>query len=317
MIAPRRFLPSISSLLALEAVERLGTATAAAEELSLTHSAVSRQLRVLEEQIGVRLFIRSGKSLRLTPAGMAYARSVRDLLNDLARASLKVRASGSRASLNLAVLPSFGMYWLSPRLRGFRQAHPDILVNQSTRIRPFDFEREDFDAAIHFGAQDWRGVQYLPLLKERVIAVCAPGFADEIPMPPQVLTGQPLLHLESRPGAWEDWFKAHGHDADRLRGMLFDQFTNMAEAAVSGAGVALLPEFLARREFRRGRLVPASSGYVDVEGTYYLVWPTNGPASAALSSFLVWLSGAGDLAAGVGELRADADQGQFDPRRNV
>lgn len=290
MIAPRRFLPSINSLLALEAVERLGTATAAADELSLTHSAVSRQLKVLEEQIGVSLFIRERKGLRLSPAGTAYARSVRDCLNDLARASLKVKSSGSRANLNLAVLPAFGMYWLGPRLQSFMRTHPDILINQSTRIKPFDFEREDFDAAIHFGTEDWRGVNHLPLLRERVIAVCAPDFADQLPLPPEALLSTPLLHLESRPGAWEDWFKAHGQEADRLRGMLFDQFTNMAEATVAGTGVALLPEFLAVREFQRGRLVPASSGYVEVEGTYFLVWPKNAPVSASLSSFLGWFS---------------------------
>lgn len=290
MIAPRRFLPSINSLLALEAVQRLGTATAAANELSLTHSAVSRQLKVLEDQIGVSIFIRQGKGLRLSPAGEAYARSVRDCLNDLARASLKVKTSGTRSNLNLAILPAFGMYWLSPRLTAFMAAYPEVLVNQSTRIQPFDFEREDFDAAIHFGTQDWRGVNYLPLLKERVIAVCAPGFTDTLPMSPERLLEQPLLHLESRPGAWEDWFKAHGLEADRLRGMLFDQFTNMAEATAAGAGVSLLPEFLATREIQRGRLVPASQGVFDVVGTYYLVWPKHGPQSAPLTLFLQWLA---------------------------
>lgn len=289
MIAPRRFLPSINSLLALEAVARLGTATAAANELSLTHSAVSRQLKVLEDQIGVPIFIRQGKGLRLSSAGEAYARSVRDCLNDLARASLKVKASGARSNLNLAILPAFGMYWLNPRLKAFMAAHPEILVNQSTRIEPFDFERENFDAAIHFGTQDWRGVDYLPLLKERVVAVCAPGFAGNLPMSPERLLDQPLLHLESRPGAWEDWFKAHGLEADRLRGMLFDQFTNMAEATAAGTGVSLLPEFLAASEIQRGRLVPASQGYCDVVGTYYLVWPKLGSQSAPLTSFLRWL----------------------------
>lgn len=290
MIAPRRFLPSINSLLALEAVERLGTAIAAAEDLSLTHSAVSRQLKVLEEQIGVSLFLREGKGLKLSQAGTAYARAVRECLNDLARASLKVKASGSRANLNLAVLPAFGMYWLGPRLQKFMQAHPDILINQSTRIRPFDFDSEEFDAAIHFGAEDWRGAHHLPLLQERVIAVCAPDFADDLPLCPQALLAKQLLHLESRPGAWEDWFKAHGQEADRLRGMLFDQFSSMAEATVAGMGVALLPEFLAEREFHQGRLVPASSGYVDVAGTYFLVWPRNGTLSLPLLSFIEWLS---------------------------
>ena len=94
MLAPRRFLPSVASLLALEAVARLGTATQAADELALTHSAVSRQLKVLEEQIGVPLFRREGKALILTPAGQDYVETIRDYLQDLARASLRLRAAG-------------------------------------------------------------------------------------------------------------------------------------------------------------------------------------------------------------------------------
>ena len=103
------------------------------------------------------------------------------------------------------------------------------------------------------------------------------------------------MHLEGRPGAWEGWFKAHGHEADRLRGMLYDQITNMADATVAGAGIALLPEFLAQSEFQRGRLVPASSSYFDVDGTYFLVWPRNGPVSTSLSVFLAWLPNSGTV----------------------
>lgn len=291
MIAPRRFLPSISSLLALEAIDRLGTATAVAEELALTHSAVSRQLKVLEDQIGVELFYRGGRTLQLSPAGVAYAKSVRGCLNDLARASLKVKASGSRPNLNLAILPAFGMCWLGPRLRAFTEHYPEILINQSTRLTPFDFDLEDFDAAIHYGAQHWNGVAYLPLLAERVIAVRAPGYGPAAPFSPADLLHERLLHLESRPGAWEDWFSAQGIAAANLRGMLFDQFLNMAEATAAGAGVALLPEFLAEREFRAGRLEPASGGYVDVASTYYLVWPRHRPVSGPLRDLIAWLGG--------------------------
>ncbi|NIZ12561.1 LysR family transcriptional regulator [Phaeobacter sp. HF9A] len=291
MIAPRRFLPSISSLLALEAVERLGTANAAADDLALTHSAVSRQLKALEEQIGVSLFYRGGKTLQLSPAGVAYARSVRECLNDLARASLTVKASGSRPNLNLAILPAFGMHWLGPRLKKFVEQHPSILINQSSRIMPFDLDLDEFDAAIHFGTEEWPGVHYLPLLKERVIAVCSPDHAKGAPFSPERLLDEPLLHLKSRPGAWEEWFKAHGIDAVKLRGMLFDQFANITEASVEGFGMSLLPEFLAEHEFKRGRLVPASSRYIDVEGTYYLVWPRHRPVSEPLRALLDWLGG--------------------------
>lgn len=285
MIAPRRFLPSISSLLALEAVERLGTATAAAEELSLTHSAVSRQLKALEDQIGVTLFRREGKGLALTQAGSDYAGQVRAYLHDLARASLKIRAGGERQSLNLAVLPAFGSHWLLPRLRDFAAQHPEITVNFSTRLRPFDFLREPFDAAIHFGGRDWQGVDYRELTREEMIpAASTPGLVA-----PQALLTRPLLHLESRPGAWEDWFARHGIEADRLRGMLFDQFSQMAEAAALGFGVALLPRFLAEAEFARGRLYPLADHYTAVEGAYFLVWPQLRPVSPAFQRLMAFL----------------------------
>lgn len=290
MIAPRRFLPSMSSLLALEAVDRLGTASAAATDLSLTHSAVSRQLKVLEEVIGVALFRREGRNLILTAAGTEYARSIRDSLQAIARASLKVKAGGSRSSLDLAILPAFGMHWLSPRLREFSGLHPEIVVNLGTRLQPFDFNREKFDAAIHFGRQDWPGCDYLQLAGERVIPACAPELAAGLPNPqPADLLGMPLLHLESRPGAWEQWFEGHACPVQNLGGMLFDQFTPMATAAALGFGLALLPEFLAEAEFRAGRLVPAYPQYAASAGTYYLVWPSGRRMSRPLGLLVNWL----------------------------
>jgi DNA-binding transcriptional LysR family regulator len=289
MIAPRRFLPSVSSLLALEAVERLGTALKAAEELSLTHSAVSRQLKVLEEQIGVKMLIRDGKGLALTPAGANYAQSVRGYLHQLARASLLLKASGTRSSLNLAILPAFGMYWLTPHLKAFTAANPDVNVHQSTRLSEIDFGREGFDAAIHFGHMDWPGVDYLQLSTERVIPACAPDLARDLPFTPQALLTQPLLHLETRPGAWEQWFEHHGCEATQLRGMLFDQFANMSEAAAAGMGVALLPEFVAQKEIANRRLVPAFDDYMPSEGIYYLVWPKATQLNSALSRLIDWL----------------------------
>jgi LysR family transcriptional regulator, glycine cleavage system transcriptional activator len=291
MIAPRRFLPSVSSLLALEAVDRLGSATLAAGELSLTHSAISRQLKHLEEQIGVPLFARAGRALTLTPAGRDYAATARGYLQDLARASLKIRAAGARMSLNLAVLPTFGTHWLLPRLKRFSKAHPDVVVNLSTRLAPFDFAREAFDAAVHFGLQDWQGVAYLELMRERVIPSGAPGLLPDGPLHPEALLAFPLLHLESRPGAWEDWFTQRRVPTGRLGGMLFDQFAHMSEAAALGFGLALLPTFLFEAENRRGRLVAASDPGQELDAGYHLVWPKGRPVGRPLRLLLDWLSG--------------------------
>jgi DNA-binding transcriptional LysR family regulator len=292
MIGHRRFLPSISSLLALEAVERLGSASAAADELSLTHGAISRQLKVLEAQLDIPLIQRDGMRLKLNPAAAEYCGIVRGLLQDLSQATLKLKANPTGGSLNLAILPAFGVHWLAPRLKEFADRHPEVTVNLSTRLKPFDFRAQAFDGAIHFGQQEWLGVDYLHIADERVLPVCAPTLVSEPPADPAGLLRYPLLHLETRADAWEAWFGSYGVAAPGLHGMLFDQFSTMAQAAIHGLGIALLPSYLAESEIRSGRLVCIYGEAVASSGSYYLVWPNDRPARPPLLKFARWLEGA-------------------------
>jgi DNA-binding transcriptional LysR family regulator len=285
---PRRYLPPIPALMALEAVDRLGTASAAAEELNLTQGAISRALQSLESQLGVPLLIRERQRLRLTPAGHDYVAEVRKALNLLASASITLRANPTGGSLNLAILPAFGMHWLAPRLARFAQTHPEVTVNLSTRLKPFDFSGTPFDAAIHYGRQDWPGVGYLKLMDEEVIAVAAPGFA-KLEEATDILR-QPLLQLESRSGDWGRWLAHHGHPGLRPPGMLFDQFATLTQGAIHGMGAALIPTFLIQRELAEGRLIPIFGPPVPALGSYYLVWPQSGPDRAPLRSFRDWLA---------------------------
>ncbi|WP_170790719.1 LysR family transcriptional regulator [Ruegeria lacuscaerulensis] len=291
MIAPRRFLPSIPSLLALEAVDRLGSASAAAEELSLTQSAISRQLKTMEEQLGIDLIQRSQMRLHLTPAAKEYVQVARTVLHQLAQASVKLKANPKGGSLNLSILPAFGMHWLAPRLQDFARRHPEVTVNLNTRLRPFDFEVEHFDAAIHFGQRDWRGVNYLPIMREDVVPVCSPSILPERADRIDWLLSTPLLHLETRPDAWERWFAFQGKEVSGLGGMLFDQFSTMGQATVHGLGVALLPSYLVKDDLRSGRLVPAWHGPGVSLGDFYLVWPQSRAESEPLKSFVEWLRG--------------------------
>ncbi len=290
MIAPRRFLPSISALLAFEAVARLGSATRAARELSLTQSAISRQLKTLEAQLGVDLLARQGRQLLLTPAGHAYVPHVRDVLNRLAQSSAAARTNPVGGALNLAILPAFGMHWLAPRLRDFAHSHPEVTVNLSTRLRPFAIQDSTFDAAIHFGHEDWPGVNYLPLMPETVVPVCAPEMLDAPIQNAQDMLNHPLLHLETRPRAWARWFAALGITTEPPAGMMFDHFSTMAQAAIHGLGVALLPTFFADPYLRDGQLILASDQTTQSIGSYYLVWPDDREAGAALGSFITWLA---------------------------
>ncbi|KIC41403.1 LysR family transcriptional regulator [Ruegeria sp. ANG-R] len=288
MIAPRRFLPSISSLLALEAVDRLGSASAAAAELSLTQSAISRQLKTMEDQLGVQLIERSQMRLHLTPAAKDYVQTARSAVQELAQAALKLKANPAGGSLDLSILPAFGMHWLAPRLQDFARCHPEVTVNLGTRLQPFDFTSEPFDAAIHFGQQDWASVHYLPIMREEVLPVCAPSLAaglDNL----DALRSAPLLHLDSRPDAWERWFEMQGHAVTGLRGMLFDQFSTMIQATIHGLGVALLPSYLVQDDLSAGRLVQAWDGPSVSLGSYYLVWPSDRSTPEPLRSFQDWV----------------------------
>lgn len=282
---PRRYLPSVASLVALEALERLGTVSAAAGELALTQGAVSRQLQALEGQLGVRLFLRERQRLVPTPAARDYVAGIRGALKAIADASLSLRANPQGGALNLAILPAFGMHWLAPRLARFAALHPEVTVNLSTRLRPFDFSATAFDAAIHYGRRDWPGVDFLKLMDEQILAVAAPSLvAGGLAAAGDVL-GLPLLQLESRTGDWGRWLAHHGLAGMRPPAMLFDQFATMAQAAIHGMGLALLPTFLIGPDLAAGRLRAVFGPAVPAHGAYYLVWPALRPPRPPLASF--------------------------------
>ncbi len=287
---PRRFLPSLSSLLALEAVDRLGSASAAAAELALTQGAISRQLQVLEGQLGVPLFSRARQRLSLTPAARDYVHEVRKALNTLACGALTLRANPTGGNLNLAILPAFGMHWLAPRLPAFVRAHPEVTLNLSTQLRPFDFDTHPFDAAIHYGRHDWPGTHAMKLMDEDVLAVASPTLVPRALAHPGEVLDYTLLQLDSRTGDWGRWLAHHGMPGQRPPAMLFDQFATMAQGAVHGLGVAVLPMFLIGRDLDEGRLVTVFGGPIRSEASYALVWPNERPERGPLTSFRTWLA---------------------------
>lgn len=290
MRAPRRFLPSLPLLAAFEAAARTGSVTGAARELSLTQSAVSRQIKALEEQLGIELFAREKQSIRLTAGGAAYAREIREALSKISSASLTLRANPMGGTLTLATLPAFGVRWLTPRLPRFLAAYPGVSVNLVTRIVPFDFRHEAIDAAIHFGTESWPGTGMVRLRSETVMPVCAPGLRDQYAFSdPEDLRGAPLLHLTTRPDAWERWLRRYGAAAENVHGMLFDQFALLGQAAVAGLGIALMPTFLIDEELTVGKLVPALPLPYVPEEAYYLCWPLERAEHPPMMAFREWL----------------------------
>lgn len=286
----RRFLPAMSVLASFEAAARLQSFTAAATELHLTQSAVSRQIRGLEDLLGSELFLRERQSVKLTPAGETYARDIRRNLEQIAAATMGIKANPQGGTLKLAILPTFGTRWLAPRLPRFLAAHPGITINLSTRLVPFDFEVDSQDAAIHFGPPEWAGARLDLLMKESVVPACSPELQERLGLnKPVDLLQAPLIHLVSRPDAWERWLRASNVDFDFVHGMLVDQFAVAAQAAVSGLGVALLPTFLIKEELARKDLVVAAGSPQESDDSYYLAWSASRETYPPLQAFRAWI----------------------------
>lgn len=290
MHAPRRFLPSTALLAAFEAAARTGSVTLAAGELSLTQSAVSRQIKLLEEQLEVELFTRERRSIRLTAAGEAYAREVREALRKISTASFNLRANPRGGTLNLAILPTFGTRWLAPRLSTFLSLNPGITINLATRLTYFDFRTEALDGAIHFGSRDWPGAEMVLLRSEQVVPACSAELKKQYGFRAAGdLKKAPLLSISTRPNAWDQWFSVQNIAGGSGQTMYFDQFATVAQAAMVGIGVALLPTFLIQDELASGKLIRALNLPMESAERYYLVWPPERSTHPPLIVFCDWL----------------------------
>lgn len=290
MAIARRFLPSTTLLCSFEASARHKSFTAAANELCLTQSAVSRHIRALEVHLGAELFVRDRQAVFLTKAGEAYAREICEALHHISAATLAFRANPIGGTVNLGVLPTLSTQWLIPKLGGFKALHPNITVNLYTRLQPFEFSGENLDAAIHFGEAEWPGAEISFLMEDRVIPVCSPSLFEKIKSSKcNDLATVPLLHLVSRPDAWERWFEAQKIYRPSLHGPLFDQFSFVVSAALYGDGVALIPQILIERELKNGQLFELPANPLESEGSYYLVNPTSRGLTNSFMIFKKWL----------------------------
>ncbi|WP_210495886.1 LysR family transcriptional regulator [Microvirga antarctica] len=293
VVLRRGFLPNVGNLLAFETTARHGSVSRAAEELSLTQSAVSRQIQQLEEMLGVSLFSRTRQRVVLTDVGRMYAAHVRGTLSDLSDATRQAIAlSGTSGVLNLAVLPTFGTRWLIPRMPEFFGRHPDVTVNFGVRLAPFDFLTEPFDAAIHFGQPHWPGAVCDLLLREECVPVCSPAYREQERIAvPADLTRTTLLQQSTRSTGWAEWFAgAKVEMGNPLRGPRFEQFAMVAQAAVAGLGVALIPQFLIAEELESGRLQILFPQSLISSGAYYLVYPDAKAEAPLVRSFSDWIT---------------------------
>lgn len=288
----RRKIPSTAALVAFESAARHQSFTKAADELALTQSSVCRQIAGLEEFLGIELFRRSRRGVKLTEAGLAYSRKVATQLDAVERDTLAAMGQQGAQGLELAVVPTFATQWLVPRLKEFQRLHPEVTVHLTNRTRPFLFADTGFDAAIYFGDGDWSGTEAHYLMPEEPLPVCSPELLSErTQFAAAELANLPLLQQSTRPYAWRQWFAAQGLNVPRdMSGPRYELFSMLAQAAMHGMGVALIPPFLIQRELDAGLLVPAHpAALLSSDRAYRLMIPERKVESAALRAFRDWL----------------------------
>jgi LysR family glycine cleavage system transcriptional activator len=288
-------LPSLAALRTFEAAARHMSFTKAAVELNLTQSAVSRQIRLMEEYLGVLLFQRVKQRLELTDAGTAYAKGIRSALEQLQTATVNLLAhQGTGGILKLATPPAFCVKWLIPRLDRFSRVNPNILITLATRAKPFDFDAEEMDAAIHYGDgdKDWPGVLCDRLVGGEVVPVCSPTYLATHPSLNSIhdIRSHVLLQQTTRPDKWNEWLTASNvQGVNAWAGPGFEHNYMIMQAAAAGLGVALLPRLLVADDIAVGRLVIPFDTKYQSNDAYCLVYPAVKGTDPRLEVFRRWL----------------------------
>jgi LysR family glycine cleavage system transcriptional activator len=266
-------LPSLNALRAFEAAARHLSLTRAGRELHVTQSAVSHQVRHLEEELAMELFERRPRALRLTQAGERLALAAREAFARIAEAARRIDARTAR--LSVSVLPSFGARWLLPRLKRFRTAWPRIDLRIHASSEPCDFAQDGIDVAIRYGRGRWKGLRSEKLLSEDVFPVCNARVARSLRSVAD-LRRHALLHDEGRGahGGWREWLRGAGAAALERRGeIVFTDSNLMLQAAADGQGVALARGVIAEGDLLSGRLVRPFETSIPARYHYFLVYP--------------------------------------------
>ncbi len=285
-------LPSLNALRVFEAAGRLGSFSRAASELNITPSAVSHQIRTLEEHLGVKLFRRLNRKVVLTAEGEAYLPPLQSAFAQITAASQRVAAGSDSGRLAVTLVPTFAMRWLVPRLSRFQKLHPEIEVLMNTSIEPVDFEKADVDVAIRYGTGGWPGLHAEKIMCEELFPVCSPGLLDgDHPLrAPADLVHHTLLHVGVHIDEWRLWLTGAGITGiDPEKGPRFETSALALEAAAAGLGVAMGHRAFMAQDLRQGRLVEPFDFELPSESAYYLAFPEDRLGQPRIMAFREWL----------------------------
>jgi LysR family glycine cleavage system transcriptional activator len=287
-----RRMPPLNALKAFEAAARLSGITAAAEEMNVTHSAVSQQIRVLEDYFGRKLFTREGRSILPTREAVAFLEDIRASFDRIAIASEQLARKGNGRVLTINATPSFAMRWLIPQTSSFQLEHPSIELRIATSTSDgIDQLGEPYDFIIRREAMKRPEHECRRIVDDISTVLVAPALMTKHPLPtPRALLDLPLLHLKSRPHAWRHWFAAHKIETGEIvAGTWFDHFFLSLQAAINGLGAAIGPYALVEDDLANNRLVAPFPDLTLVGSGFHVLYRTATAKDRAARLFLDWL----------------------------
>ncbi|MDX3907088.1 MAG: transcriptional regulator GcvA [Pigmentiphaga sp.] len=292
-----RRLPPLNAIRAFEAAARHLSFTKAANELCVTHGAVSRQVAALESHLGLPLFHRLNHQIQLTDEGRALLAEVGPALDRIALSTYSLTRKAGRVVLAVNAPPTFTMKWLIPRLSGFQRLHPEVELRMTTSIAPVEtMALPELDAVIRRLGAPLSRYECHEFLRTNLIAVCAPEILERAPVRgPADLRQHTLINASTHPQAWEQWFAAAGLEAVVPAGtLMFEEMYFAHQAAVDGLGIALVPEPLAIDDIAAGRLTAPLGAPRVYDPSYFLIASPHTRRHALLEDFTAWLRQQGE-----------------------
>lgn len=286
-------LPSLAALKAFESVGRHLSFQRAAEEVCLTPSAVSHQVRTLENQLGARLFVRRHHELELTPIGRNYLSRVQAVIADLLDATSEVVESNGQAPLTIQLCPSLSATWLVRRLASFREQHPELEINLITPYEDPHFLLPEVDIGVLYGNGNWPGVRTEYLMGEQVFPVCSPEYLKSAPPlnHPADLANHTIIrcNIAANP-EWAAWCEAVGlSNFKPEQSLRFHNRVQSLEAAMEGLGIAMGRRPAVDHALDTGKLVIPFENMLDGFGSYYLVYPDQSGRLPRIAAFRAWI----------------------------
>jgi LysR family glycine cleavage system transcriptional activator len=282
-------IPPITGLMAFESVARNGSFSKAADELSITQSAVSHRISQLESLVGASLLIRIGHSVSLTPVGKELLPFVREGLGCLRDGLAKISTEG-KPTIKLSLAPAVASNWLIQRLSGFHRNHPDINLDIQATSKNINLRTGEADLAIRCGEGRWDGLDAIELIPVNIIAVCSPAYRKAHPWLKRLEDLERATLLRHSLVVWKDWFTSLGADLRiPASGASFSEVSLLINAAECSQGIALVFDVLVERQLQDGTLVQLVPQSIVSDRSYYVVTATGAPRSEEIQVFIDWL----------------------------